>query len=141
MGTDPIEPSWPPGVPARWSITLPKDLGAARTARAAVERWLEHAAPQARDDARSIVTELVTNAVQHGRPPIQVKLERKASSYMLEVADGGIERARRAARFRQPGWGLRIVDAIAESWGTGEDGSRVWCEIPMDPARARAIDR
>src|SRR5829696_1160840 len=132
---DPVTPSWLPRSPSRWSLTLPKDVGAVRTARASVEQWLEQAPPRVRDDARSIVTELVANAVRYGRAPIQVKLERKASHWMLEVADGGLERARRASPSASPGWGLRIVDALAESWGTGENGSRVWCRLPAPRRR------
>jgi two-component sensor histidine kinase len=74
----------------------------------------------------------VTNAVQYGRPPITVRLERKSAYWLLEVSDGGMQRASRTSRFRKPGWGLRIVDALADSWGTGEDGSRVWCRLPDD---------
>src|SRR5687768_13667947 len=122
--------SWPPNEPTRWSILLPRDPGATRTARAAVEDWLAGAPARVRDDARSLVTELVANALQFGRPPIQVRMERKSSHWLLEVADAGARQARGGARFRQAGWGLRIVELLAESWGTGEDGARVWCRIP-----------
>ena len=108
---------------------LPKDLGAPRTARAAIDGWLKDAPAQVREDARSLVTELVANAVRDGRPPINVKLERKSRHWLLEVSDGGLQGARRSTRFHRPGWANQIVDVLAESWGTGEDGSRVWCRI------------
>jgi hypothetical protein len=121
--------SFPPDEPTRWSIMLPREPGAARTARTAVEGWLAGAPAGVRDDARSLVTELVANAIEFGRPPIQVRLERKSTHWLLEVADTGVRQARRGTRFRQAGWGLRIVELLADSWGTGEDGSRVWCRI------------
>ena len=130
--------SWPPNEPTRWSITLPREPGATRTARAAVEGWLARAPAGVRDDARSLVTELVGNAIEFGRPPIRVRMERKPTHWLLEVADAGTAHARRGTRFRQSGWGLRIVELLAESWGTGEDGARVWCRIPGAGVRAGA---
>jgi hypothetical protein len=133
MDEDVPAPSWPSREPSRWSVVLPKDLGAPRTARAAIDDWLSGAPARIRDDARSLVTELVAAAVEDGRPPITVKLERTASDWLLEVSDGGAQRARRSARFERPGWASRIVDLLAESWGTGENGSRVWCRLhPVD---------
>jgi hypothetical protein len=132
--------SWPPNEPTRWSIVLPREPGATRTARAAVEGWLARAPAGVRDDARSLVTELVGNAIEFGRPPIRVRMERKPTHWLLEVADAGTAQARRGTRFRQSGWGLRIVELLAESWGTGENGARVWCRIPSVPVRASARD-
>ena len=109
---------------------LPREPGAARTARAAVEDWLAGAPSTVRDDARSLVTELVAGAIEFGRPPIHVRMERKPAYWLLEVADAGARQARGGTRFRPAGWGLRIVELLAESWGTGENGSRVWCRIP-----------
>lgn len=122
--------SWPPPKPTRWSIMLPREPGAARTARAAVDDWLAGAPARVRDDARSLVTELVAGAVESGRPPIHVRMERKPSHWLLEVADAGVRQARGGTRFRHAGWGLKIVELLAESWGTGENGARVWCRIP-----------
>ena len=102
---------------------------AGRGAHGALASQFSTAARAVRDDARSLVTELVANAIEFGRPPIQVRMERKPTYWLLEVADAGVRPARGATRFRQAGWGLRIVELLAESWGTGENGSRVWCRI------------
>ena len=122
-----VEPSWPPGVPARWSLMLPKEAPAVRTARGAVETWLADAPASLRDDARSVVTELVGNAIQYGEPPIQLRVERTVKGFRIDVADAGAHRPRRGPRAGGSGWGLRIVDAIADSWGVADDASRVWC--------------
>jgi len=113
-------------------MMLPRDVPAARTARAAVEGWLRDAPPNVRDDARSVVTELVANAVRYGRPPIQLKVERGADHWRIDVADAGSQRAWRRRGARGSGWGLRIVGALADSWGIAEDASRVWCRLPAD---------
>lgn len=55
----------------RWSIRLPKDVPAVRTARSALDRWLNATGVETADAADSIVTELVANAVALGRPPIE----------------------------------------------------------------------
>jgi anti-sigma regulatory factor (Ser/Thr protein kinase) len=84
--------SWPPATPTRWSMMLPKDVPAVRTARTAVEAWLEGMPQRLRDDARSVVTELVGNAVLHGQPPIVLKIERTSEGLRIDVADAGVQR-------------------------------------------------
>jgi anti-sigma regulatory factor (Ser/Thr protein kinase) len=132
MEPEPITKSWPPGAPSRWSLMLPGDAPAVRTARAAVEEWLDDAPKRVRDDARSVVTELVSNAERYGRPPILLRVERTPSDWRIDVADAGAQRPRTVAGRASGGWGLRIVDAIAERWGIADDASRVWCRLRRD---------
>jgi anti-sigma regulatory factor (Ser/Thr protein kinase) len=131
--------SWPPATPARWSMMLPKELPAVRTARAAVDAWLTSVPPRLRDDARSIVTELVGNAVRHGEPPIMLRMERTARGLRIDVADAGAQRPAYSRTAPTAGWGLRIVDALADSWGIADNASRVWCLLERDapPRRFR----
>jgi anti-sigma regulatory factor (Ser/Thr protein kinase) len=124
--------SWPPATPTRWSMMLPKDVPAVRTARTAVEAWLEGMPRRLRDDARSVVTELVGNAVLHGQPPIMLKIERTSEGLRIDVADAGVQRPAYARAARTRGWGLRIVDAMADRWGIADDASRVWCVLERD---------
>jgi anti-sigma regulatory factor (Ser/Thr protein kinase) len=116
---------------------LPKDLPAVRTARAAVDEWLAPVPRPLRDDARSVVTELVANAVRHGEPPIQLRIERTARGLRIDVADAGAQRPAYSRRAPTTGWGLRIVDALADRWGIAENASRVWCILESDPALDR----
>jgi anti-sigma regulatory factor (Ser/Thr protein kinase) len=132
MNVDPIPSSWPPDAPSRWSMTLPKDAPAVRQAREAVGQWLQDAPPRLRDDARTVVTELVSNAVRYGRPPIVLKVEKTARDWRIDVADAGTLRPRRKPDGDAGGWGLRIVGAMAESWGIADDASRVWCRLRPD---------
>ena len=119
-----------PGRPsARWTLQLPKDLPAVRTARAAVERTLEGAGEQLIDDARSAVTELVSNAVRYGRPPITLSVAFDDGELRVEVQDGGAGAWAARSPDENGGWGLRIVGRLADRWGVDEASSRVWCVL------------
>jgi hypothetical protein len=52
-----------PSMP-RWTVRLPENTSAPRVAREAIDKWLPELAPGVRRDARSIVSELVANAVR-----------------------------------------------------------------------------
>ena len=138
MDSDPVTRSWLPEGPSRWSVMLPQEAGAVRTARTSVEQWLHDAPARVRDDARSVVTELVSNAVRYGRPPIQLKIERQAHGWHIDVSDSGNRRFGPRARNEEGGWGLRIVGALAEDWGIAEDASRVWCILRADDPPAKS---
>ena len=81
-----------------------------------------------------LVSELVTNAMRHGGEPIRLVANITASGLRVEVYDGNID-AFPAVRDIRPdapgGRGLRLVDALADRWGTIEsgDGKCVWFEI------------
>jgi anti-sigma regulatory factor (Ser/Thr protein kinase) len=87
-------------------------------------------------DVRLLVSELVTNSVQHA----SVKAE---DSIVLVVAIGD-ENVRVTVRDEGPGfeppaspppddadagWGLFLVEQLADSWGVAEGGQGVWFEI------------
>ena len=118
----------------RWSIMLPKDVPAARTARSALDRWLGDAAGETVDDARSIVTELVSNAVAFGRPPIELTVEQQRRCLRIEVSHAGTGTAVRPPRDRHGGWGLEIVSRLGPRHGVLQGRSGVWCELPSAPA-------
>jgi anti-sigma regulatory factor (Ser/Thr protein kinase) len=113
----------------RCQIMLPKDAPAVRTARHAVDRWLEDAPSRLRDDARSVVTELVSNAVRYGRPPIHLTLEQREDGVRIDVVDAGPLRSTSTRPSDRGRWGLRIVDELSETWGTAEDASHVWSKL------------
>ena len=107
-----------------------------RTARAAVEEWLAGSPPRLRDDARSVVTELIGNAVRYGQPPIRLAVERTARGLRIDVADAGARRPTYRPAAPTTGWGLRIVDALAKRWSIADNASRVWCVLERDDAAA-----
>ncbi|MFD7946958.1 SpoIIE family protein phosphatase [Streptomyces sp. NPDC059744] len=78
-----------------------------------------------------VVSELVTNAIRYGRPPIQLRLIHDRT-LMCEVADAGntTPHLRRARIFDEGGRGLFLVAQLAEHWGTrhARRGKTVWAE-------------
>ncbi|WP_392675355.1 SpoIIE family protein phosphatase [Streptomyces sp. LN785] len=81
--------------------------------------------------AELVVSELVTNAIRYGRPPIQLRLIHDRT-LMCEVADAGstTPHLRRARVFDEGGRGLFLVAQLAEHWGTrhARRGKTVWAE-------------
>jgi anti-sigma regulatory factor (Ser/Thr protein kinase) len=95
-------------------------------------------------DARLLVSELVTNSVRHSdvdsHDLVQMSVAVNGTSLRVEVADGGKgfePKPRDADRTRPGGWGLYLVDQLADRWGVARDQlTRVWFE--MDHGRYRA---
>ncbi|MFJ3669541.1 ATP-binding protein [Streptomyces sp. NPDC090106] len=98
-----------------------------------------------RDDALSIVSELVANAVVHARPDgavpghepdVWLKLTLRGAHLVCSVTDSGRglpEFARNESQWSEHGRGLRIVDALAEHWGWTRRafiGKTVWAMLP-----------
>ena len=86
------------------------------------------------DDARLVVSELVANAVQHGRPSsdgfLNLAWELESRNLVLSVEDGGNQ----PVLPREPdpesvnGRGLHIVDSLTASWTVERDaGTTLVC--------------
>jgi anti-sigma regulatory factor (Ser/Thr protein kinase) len=114
----------------------PTAAAAARNALLALEQKLD---TRVLDDIRLLVSELVTNAVRHadatdaGEVGLDVTIE--GSRVRVEVADPGIgfEPQPRDDEMNRPGgWGLYLVDRIADRWGVVRNHlNRVWFEISL----------
>jgi anti-sigma regulatory factor (Ser/Thr protein kinase) len=110
--------------------------GLARRAIAANDPTLP---PSVQDDIALLVTELVTNAVRHGGAttdrPLQVEFRRQADRVRVEVVDPGTSfepPAPPTSGDASGGWGLFLVDQLAERWGVrpARAGTCVWFELP-----------
>ncbi|WP_246204013.1 SpoIIE family protein phosphatase, partial [Streptomyces tailanensis] len=81
--------------------------------------------------AELVVSELVTNAIRYGRPPISLRLIHDRT-LMCEVSDAGstTPHLRRARLSDEGGRGLFLVAQLAERWGTrhARHGKTVWAE-------------
>jgi anti-sigma regulatory factor (Ser/Thr protein kinase) len=90
-------------------------------------------------DVRLLVSELVTNSVQHARVAAEDSIV-----LVLAISD---ETVRVVVRDEGPGfeppaspppddadkgWGLFLVEQLADSWGVGDGGKGVWFEIRRD---------
>jgi PAS domain S-box-containing protein len=82
-------------------------------------------------DAALASSELVTNAVLHGLPPVDLRLRIEGSDVLIEVRDRATyqPRKQRPDETDEHGRGLQIVSALATRWGTRptEHGKAVWC--------------
>ncbi|MFD1663526.1 SpoIIE family protein phosphatase [Streptomyces caeni] len=78
-----------------------------------------------------VVSELVTNAVRYGCPPIRLRLIRDRT-LICEVFDGcgTAPHLRRARVFDEGGRGLLLVAQLTQRWGTRQtlSGKVIWCE-------------
>ncbi|WP_439654534.1 ATP-binding SpoIIE family protein phosphatase [Streptacidiphilus neutrinimicus] len=89
-----------------------------------------------RDMSVLAVSELVSNSLTHGRPPMRLRLRRTDRRLTVEVtdADDHLPRRRQALPADESGRGLAIVATIASNWGTRrtpDGGKAVWCEFPL----------
>jgi anti-sigma regulatory factor (Ser/Thr protein kinase) len=75
------------------------------------------------DDLALLVSEAVTNAVRHGgsgpRDPVVVHVSHGCEAVAVRVCDGGDGVPRRRRSGHDGGFGLQLVDLLAESWGVG----------------------
>ncbi|MEV6208230.1 SpoIIE family protein phosphatase [Kitasatospora sp. NPDC051914] len=88
-----------------------------------------------------IVSELVTNAIRYGAPPIELRLIR-AGALICEVSDGSntAPHLRRARIYDEGGRGLLLVAQVAERWGSRQTarGKTIWAEQALPAVRSGA---
>ncbi|MGR3938213.1 ATP-binding protein [Streptomyces sp. BRA346] len=95
------------------------------------------------DDAVLLISELVTNALKHGKGPevgfrLIVGTDRNTDLVVMEVDDGssGRPEVHDAKPDAESGRGMFLVASIANSWGVSEDGTKTWCALTA-PASVR----
>jgi anti-sigma regulatory factor (Ser/Thr protein kinase) len=82
-------------------------------------RLVEHALLYLVEDMRLVVSELVTNAIEHARTPLLVRIEQESQVVLLTVQDRSLDLPHE--RFPEVqnagGRGLFIVDLLSRDWG------------------------
>jgi PAS domain S-box-containing protein len=115
---------------------FPSEPHAAAGARRALDLIAQRLGRSTLENAKLLVSELVTNAVRHGphRTGAEVRLRAsvRPDALRVEVVDEG-------AGFVPPpasgllavgGWGLVLVERVADRWGIQDGGpTRVWFEL------------
>jgi anti-sigma regulatory factor (Ser/Thr protein kinase) len=118
------------------SVDLPPDAASVPQARhlalGLLRTWR---APHDHDDAALLLTELVSNVIDHvrGERSLTVELTLADRWLRISVADGSsvLPVVRELSQERPRGRGLRLVQAIADQWGVEEHhgGKRVWFDM------------
>lgn len=123
----------------RGTWTLPHRPEAAGRAREIADTFLtaERVDPRTADRVLLVVSELVTNAVEHARPPMALSMRHDpaARHVLVEVADGGP--ARRHGEWAascsdgEHGRGLHIVELVAAAHGNRPtaEGAVHWADL------------
>jgi two-component sensor histidine kinase len=112
------------------TMTLPRETDSIRVARAFVGSHSPRLTLARRQDARLMVSELITNALRHGAGVISLRVTEGRHELTVEVADegsGSVEMAPHPGA--SGGWGLRIVDELADAWGSRSGSTRVWFQL------------
>ncbi|MFJ3789165.1 ATP-binding protein [Kitasatospora sp. NPDC090091] len=134
--------------PTEQACWLPRHQRSPRTARQQLRDFLRpHPSGEPLlDTGELLVSELVTNAVQHTRTPrgrlIQVRFSLSDDLLRIEVHDADSEKPvpRPTAATDECGRGLLLVRELATQWGccprVGGIGKFVWCHIAAQPAPA-----
>ncbi|MEV0487897.1 PAS domain S-box protein [Streptomyces sp. NPDC050508] len=87
------------------------------------------------DDARLLVSEVLTNAVQHAEGPLVLHLRRTDTELAIEISDQSphLPQPRPAAEDDESGRGLILVDTLADSWGVRptDQGKTTWFTLRL----------
>ncbi|WP_406723775.1 SpoIIE family protein phosphatase [Streptomyces sp. GD-15H] len=85
--------------------------------------------------AELVVSELVTNAIRYGAPPIRLRLICDASTLICEVSDTShtAPHLRRAKTWDEGGRGLLLVAQLTQRWGSRHtaEGKTIWAELGL----------
>jgi anti-sigma regulatory factor (Ser/Thr protein kinase) len=121
----------------------PEAASAARAALHALEAQIQ---PEPMNDVRLLVSELVTNSVRHSEgastgAPVTLEVAVSDGTLRVEVTDRGRgfePQPREPGQSKASGWGLYLVDHLADRWGVMRNHiTRVWFEIDQ-PAGTQA---
>lgn len=116
-------------------LRLDGSTEAAADARRALARLRGDIDPPVLETLRLLVTELIANSVTHTNAEnVDLKVLVGPSAVVTEVTDPGpgfepVERA--PDQDQASGWGLFLVDRLADRWGVKREpeGTRVWFEL------------
>jgi anti-sigma regulatory factor (Ser/Thr protein kinase) len=121
------------------SFTLPGGNRAAGMARRSVLSSKAGLPATIKHRLALLLSELVTNAIQHGgagpTETIQIRLASTPQRVRVEVHDPGPGGPRTtSSQAGQTGYGLLLVDRLADGWGreeSGSGGSMAWFELDL----------
>ena len=120
---------------ASWDLPAEPAVVAGARARAA-DQLAAWGLEQLTFTTELIVSELLTNAIRHAQPPLQVRMILD-DALSCEVSDGSstAPHLRRAGGYDEGGRGLLLVASLAERWGSRptRTGKTIWARQPLPP--------
>ncbi|MFI9648166.1 SpoIIE family protein phosphatase [Streptomyces sp. NPDC052040] len=125
----------PPAQIAAWDV--PADPAAVAAVRKQAVGQLEvWRLSDAAFIAELVVSELVTNAIRYGEPPIRLRMIHDDTMLICEVSDGSLTapHLRRARTYDEGGRGLLLVARLAQRWGSRHtpEGKVIWAELSLE---------
>ncbi len=114
------------------AFTVPAVPNSIRVARHSLDRLEGEVDPDQLDVLRLLMSEVVTNSIRHGRGTrvVDVRLWLGRGSLRVEVEDRGPGFRPTRARATSGGWGLLLLDRLADRWGVRSGpGTTVWLEL------------
>jgi anti-sigma regulatory factor (Ser/Thr protein kinase) len=118
-------------------VTLPDGPEGASFARRAMARAAElwRLDRELTETALLLVSEVTTNAIRHGTPPVRLSLRLENNRLRVEVTDSSpaLPEPTNAGPDQTSGRGLHIVQQLAGAWGATSSprrlGKTVWFEL------------
>jgi anti-sigma regulatory factor (Ser/Thr protein kinase) len=123
------------GPPVEVKLDLESGPGAARTAREELRSRLQERLPaEYLLSLLLVVSELVTNSARHGpgkpiRLRVRVNDDDSVRGEVQDEGDGEVAIRELAETGPGGGYGLRIVNALADRWAVDEGTTDVWFEL------------
>ena len=129
VGDEPSGPRWV----MQWETRPPVDavpFARDQLARVLTDWGLE---TEAGEPALLVATELLTNAMEHGRAPIRLTVALAAECVRVEVHDAAADPPQQQPHdlWAPRGRGLQLVDGLSRRWGWSPDaaGKTVWADV------------
>jgi peptidoglycan hydrolase-like protein with peptidoglycan-binding domain/anti-sigma regulatory factor (Ser/Thr protein kinase) len=123
--------------PRRFILEQPASPGVAGAARRMIDSITPDLTGSKRRDLMLLTTEVVNNAVRHAardaESDIRVEVLVSRTRVRLEVRDRGpgfdVPQLPEPGDEQSGGWGLYLVDAMADRWGVEHEPTTVWLEV------------
>lgn len=117
-------------------MTVPASPAAGATLRQAVRSLETFFGPGQVEEVELLVTELATNGVKHAscevapRITLDAMVEDRCLRVSVKDRGRGFTPATRSRKRSEPGgWGLMLVESIADRWGVDREPTTVWFEL------------
>lgn len=121
------------------SVSLAPTASSGGRARRLARQALGDVPDEVREVAELLVSELVTNALLHARPPLVLRVGRADGRVRVEVADGDptLPALKPYGVHAGTGRGLLLVERLADRWAAHRSagGKVVWFELDLPGAR------